>query len=315
MKLKLVGNYTYGKTKNFRVFENDKGVKYLEKTTSINNYEILKTISDISIENENLLSIIAFNKKDEETLNYYIEFLEGKTLEQIIFKKELISFDDAKKIILQICLALKALHDQEVLHRDIKPANIMLLDDNIIKVIDFDISRKYDVEKERDTTLLGTPGYAAPEQYGFTQTDSRSDIYSFGITIEEFLNTCGEDYKYNFMNIIEKAKALDINDRFNNIDEIIIILQKDNPGYFSNQLNQINDAKAKGLTEEQIKYIANINFNAKQIGVLKHTFLENVDLEVIKIMLHKEFSSKQMWQIKRGFLDGLSLRQIKEYGK
>jgi len=173
MKLKLVGNYTYGKTKNFRVFENDKGVKYLEKTTSINNYEILKTISDISIENENLLSIIAFNKKDEETLNYYIEFLEGKTLEQIIFKKELISFDDAKKIILQICLALKALHDQEVLHRDIKPANIMLLDDNIIKVIDFDISRKYDESKsKKEDSKKGTYGNNYPAGPWYKQIGS-----------------------------------------------------------------------------------------------------------------------------------------------
>ena len=108
MKLKLVGNYTYGTTKKFRVFENELGNKYLEKTTSIKNYEILKNISDISIESENLLEIIAFNKKDEDTLNYYIEFLEGKTLEQIILTSSSVtrSCEGRQRIRLEISSAI-----------------------------------------------------------------------------------------------------------------------------------------------------------------------------------------------------------------
>jgi len=173
MKLKLVGNYTYGTTKKFRVFENELGNKYLEKTTSIKNYEILKNISDISIESENLLEIIAFNKKDEDTLNYYIEFLEGKTLEQIILKEESIDYHEVKKIILQICNGLKSLHDQDILHRDIKPANIILLKDNLVKVIDFDISRKYDESKsKKEDSKKGTYGNNYPAGPWYKQIGS-----------------------------------------------------------------------------------------------------------------------------------------------
>ena len=126
-----------------------------------------KKISDISIESENLLEIIAFNKKDEDTLNYYIEFLEGKTLEQIILKEESIDYHEVKKIILQICNGLKSLHDQDILHRDIKPANIIIDDTKGPVLIDFGLAKCYKssdgehIPFRDGKNLTGTARYAS----------------------------------------------------------------------------------------------------------------------------------------------------------
>lgn len=74
-----------------------------------------------------------------------------------------------------------------VIHRDIKPENIIVTEDGNIVLIDFDIARIFKSEKEADTVFFGTRGYAPPEQYGFAQTDPRSDMYAFGILLRFLL--------------------------------------------------------------------------------------------------------------------------------
>ena len=111
---------------------------------------------------------------------YIMEYIEGKTLEEAlsgdVFLKE-----KAKELILQLLDAVELLHKFSIVHRDIKPENIIISCDGTLKLIDFDIARKIVNLKDRDTEILGTAGYAAPEQYGFTQTDERSDIYAIGL--------------------------------------------------------------------------------------------------------------------------------------
>lgn len=118
---------------------------------------------------------------------YVMEYIKGNTLEDIALKAPL-SPDNAKSIILQLLDAVEFMHDMGIVHRDIKPENIIITNDGTLKLIDFDISRKIVSDKSKDTCLLGTAGYAPPEQYGFTQTDQRSDIYSIGI-VYNFLLT------------------------------------------------------------------------------------------------------------------------------
>ncbi|MHB2018123.1 MAG: serine/threonine-protein kinase [Candidatus Xenobia bacterium] len=88
---------------------------------------------------------------------------------------------------LQLCDALEYLHQADIVYRDIKPSNCIVTDGGQIKLIDFGIARVFAIGKARDTVLMGTPGFAAPEQFGRDQTDARSDIYSLGVLMHVLL--------------------------------------------------------------------------------------------------------------------------------
>ena len=91
---------------------------------------------------------------------------------------------------LQLCEALEVLHgcNPSLIHRDIKPSNVLVNEEGILKIIDFDASRQYRKTKNTsDTRLLGTIEYAAPAQFGYAQTDFRSDIYSAGVVFSEIV--------------------------------------------------------------------------------------------------------------------------------
>lgn len=120
--------------------------------------------------------------------NIYIieDFVDGITLEEKLKKTKRIPEKQIIEWAKQICEVLLYLHTLKpnpIIYRDMKPSNIMLTKEGKIKLIDFGIAREYKKESKSDTTYIGTKGYAAPEQYGTSQTDSRTDIYSLGITL------------------------------------------------------------------------------------------------------------------------------------
>lgn len=86
---------------------------------------------------------------------------------------------------IQILQALSTLHEHNIIHRDIKPENIMINSHRDIKLIDFDIARQFSANKSGDTSVKGSKDYAPPEQFGFSQSDCRTDIYSLGVTLNE----------------------------------------------------------------------------------------------------------------------------------
>lgn len=113
------------------------------------------------------------------------EFVQGDTLHFLLMEQRM-SGREAKKILRQLCSALHVLHANGVVHRDIKPKNVILRGDEAV-LIDFDASRIFKEEQSDDTEILGTVGYAAPEQYGISQSDKRSDIYSLGVLLNIML--------------------------------------------------------------------------------------------------------------------------------
>lgn len=95
------------------------------------------------------------------------------------------------------------LHQYGIIHRDIKPSNLLLAPDGHIRLIDFDAAREERPGGESDTRLLGTRGYVPPEQYGFSQTNVRADIYSVGVTLKHLLGNRAEKRPYR--HIIRKC--------------------------------------------------------------------------------------------------------------
>jgi serine/threonine protein kinase len=124
---------------------------------------------------------------------YYIimEYLKGKTLKKILDARKGKPVDERQALswALQICKTMHFLTVQRppVVFRDLKPANIMIDRNSRVKLIDFGIARFFKEAKSEDTFVYGTPGYAAPEQYGTGQTDVRSDIFSLGATLHHCL--------------------------------------------------------------------------------------------------------------------------------
>jgi serine/threonine-protein kinase len=122
------------------------------------------------------------------TIFVVMDYIEGESLDKILAEygsqPEELVIGWAK----QLCDALSYLHSQKppIIYRDMKPANVMLKPEGNIKIIDFGIAREYKEMSLADTTVLGTKGYAPPEQYS-GQTDARSDIYALGMTMHHLL--------------------------------------------------------------------------------------------------------------------------------
>ena len=163
-----------------------------------------------------------------------MEYVDGSTLEDLLERNGR-PFSERRVLgwARQLCDVLEYLHSQQppVIFRDMKPGNVMLTRTGRIKLIDFGIARLFRSSGSHDTQLLGTPGFAPPEQYGGSQTDERSDIYSLAMTLFQLL-TCSisekgfglTDVHTNFPFIsppvaraLEKATSLGPEDRYESI--------------------------------------------------------------------------------------------------
>lgn len=123
-----------------------------------------------------------------KTIYIIMDYIEGESLDKILSEFGAQSEEDVTAWAKQLCDALSYLHSQKppIIYRDMKPANVMLKPEGNIKIIDFGIAREYKEESLSDTTVLGTKGYAPPEQYS-GQTDPRSDIFALGMTMHHLL--------------------------------------------------------------------------------------------------------------------------------
>ena len=187
--------------------------------------------------------------EEHDTIYVVMDYIEGEPLSKIL---ELYGAQDQDTVIewgKQLCDVLFYLHNCEppIIYRDMKPANVMLKPDGTVKLIDFGIAREYKRSKTADTESLGTRGYAAPEQFGGKgQTDARTDIYCFGVTLYHLvtgLNPCEPPYELypikqvnpNYYDglqyLIQKCVQINPDDRFQSCDEVRYVL--DNMQEFS----------------------------------------------------------------------------------
>ena len=163
------------------------------------------------------------------------EYVEGQSLDRLAADGELLQ-QDIVGICVKICDILAYLHHREapVIHRDIKPQNIIIRPDGSAVLIDFDIARVHNDENDTDTVFFGTRNYAPPEQYGFSQTDARTDIYSLGILLRWLLTGSTKENKnikvYKPLEkIIDKCTAFSPKERYSDVSQVKKALETANP--------------------------------------------------------------------------------------
>lgn len=154
-----------GKTENVKLVKHiETGVLYVKKTLSVYDADLYKTLKDSKLDGiPEIHHIIETNNE----LIIIEEYINGRTLQQELEANGPFDIDIAVHIIKTLCSILNNLHSlkKPIIHRDIKPSNIIMSDRGEITLIDFNVSRKYDVKKSQDTMFMGTADYAAPEQY------------------------------------------------------------------------------------------------------------------------------------------------------
>lgn len=157
------------------------------------------------------------------------EYISGETLENILEDRKILSEQEVVKYFMQILEGIKEVHKKGVVHRDLTPSNILISTDLVAKIIDFGIARNPKENKYQDTCVLGTVGYASPEQFGFRQTDGRTDIYALGILLNKMLTgkLPNEQLTENrkLRKIVEKCTQIDPDQRYQNADQILAELK------------------------------------------------------------------------------------------
>ena len=134
----------------------------------------------------NIVSIFDFGE-DHGTSFIAMEFVSGRELKSYFDNNERFPLPDSVRVMTQLLDALGYSHQNGVVHRDIKPANIILLPDGPVKVADFGIARIESSQYTQAGTVLGTPAYMSPEQFMGQTVDGRSDIFSAGVVLYQFL--------------------------------------------------------------------------------------------------------------------------------
>ncbi|MQN00865.1 MAG: hypothetical protein DUD27_01375 [Lachnospiraceae bacterium] len=182
---------------------------YVKKVLDVYNISIYKFLKDHSIAG---VPQVYYFSENNDRLTVIEEFVTGSQLSELIEEKSL-KASDVADIMLKLCTILEALHyvNPPIIHRDIKPSNIMVDGHGQIYLIDFNASKFYN-DEDSDTVLLGTQGYAAPEQYGFAASSPQTDIYALGKVLDQLSSAVSGGIDYSA--IIKKCSAMDPLERY-----------------------------------------------------------------------------------------------------
>ena len=149
------------------------------------------------------------------------ECIEGITVAEVIESGKY-NYLGMSKVIKGVCNALRVLHIENLVHRDVKPENVMVTDEGRVILIDFNASRRLS-ERKKDTVVMGTVGYASPEQLGISQSDARTDVYALGVMINVMLT--GKHPSEKLVNgkarrIVLKATRINPNKRYQSAEHL-----------------------------------------------------------------------------------------------
>lgn len=200
---------------------------YVKKLLTVYNADIYHYLQAHPIPNTPQIFLVI---EDNGVLNIIEEYLPGDTLEELLEKQGAFPEDQVINIICQLCTILEAFHGcyPAIVNRDIKPSNIKLTPEGVVKLLDMNAAKWSNGQAEKDTVLLGTQGYAAPEQYGFGPSSVLTDVYSVGVLMNVMLTGDLPGRRMaggRLTSIIRKCVELTPANRYHSIRELHAVLK------------------------------------------------------------------------------------------
>ncbi len=192
---------------------------FVRKELPLAQYETMETFYSLRSKISSDFIVNIYNVSATEDLCLIEEeWIAGTTIAEYLDKGLPFSSDETRQYGIEICRALCWFHIHHMVFRDLKPSNVIISNSGHAVLIDPGILRLRKPNQNKDTVILGTPGYAAPEQYGFLQTDHRTDIYALGVLLNNML-TCAMPNEQltthaSFQKIIRRCISIDANNRY-----------------------------------------------------------------------------------------------------
>lgn len=215
---------------------------YVKKTMSIYNRSVYQQLLSTPIKGvPRIYEIFEY----QDTLCIIEEFISGNTLEDLLNTNNKLSNEIVLEYMQKLCNIVARLHalSPSIIHRDIKPSNIITNESGDIFLIDLNAAKFVNKSQEEDTQLIGTKGYAAPEQYGFGASTTKTDIYALGVLLNTLVTgdiMIKADETSIFYPAITKATKLDPEERYSSVKEFLKDIERP---FVIQQNNRIHQEK------------------------------------------------------------------------
>lgn len=190
---------------------------YVKKVLDVYNYNVYQQLASNPIPGIPKIYSLC---EENGALTVIEEYISGETLQEILNQCGLLNEVTVAEYIIQLCDILSRLHSLNIVHRDIKPSNIIVDRSGQITLLDLNAAKYADPSKKEDTVLLGTNGFAAPEQYGFGSSNFQTDIYAIGILINTLLTGTSPIHQISagcFTPVVKKCTQLSPADRYQSV--------------------------------------------------------------------------------------------------
>lgn len=232
----------------------------VKKTLDIYSRDVYEQLASVRIEG---VPAVKECVADDGKLIVVEEYVQGRSLKQVLDEQGLLDEEQAYDIAVQLADILVSLQQLEpvIVHRDIKPSNIIIEKNGHVNLIDFNAARHVNADKNEDTRMLGTVYFAAPEQFGFGQSDERTDIYGLGATINYIMT--GDKpgagiAECRFSDILKKCLMVDAKDRYQSAAELRGVLDMLNYSIVQDNRKKAETAFGKDNTVSVVRTYRNI---------------------------------------------------------
>ena len=232
----------------------------VKKTLDIYSRDVYEQLASVRIEG---VPAVKECVADDGKLIVVEEYVQGRSLKQVLDEHGLLNEEQAYEIAVQLVDIHVRLHQLEpaIVHRDIKPSNIIIEKNGHVNLIDFNAARHVNADKNEDTRMLGTVYFAAPEQFGFGQSDERTDIYGLGATINYIMT--GDKpgagiAECIFSDILKKCLMVDAKDRYQSAEELRGVLDMLNYSIVQDNRKKAETAFGKDNTVSVVRTYRNI---------------------------------------------------------